>query len=157
MQNFNVKVEKLTKNYGKKAVLKGIDFIAEKGEIIGVIGKNGAGKSTFLEILMTIKDFNDGKVVVFGNNLKEIDQAQLGKIKSNISAVLQPTQFYKKLKVKELLDLFRSYYGSKVDLNEIIEEFELQEHLNTFFDNLSGGWKQKVSLAIAFSSKPRFR
>ncbi|UZM98601.1 ATP-binding cassette domain-containing protein [Lysinibacillus sp. MHQ-1] len=41
--------------------------------------KNGAGKSTFLEILMTIKDFNDGKVVVFGNNLKEIDQAQLGK------------------------------------------------------------------------------
>ncbi len=155
MQDYNVKVEKLTKNYGKKAVLKGIDFTAKKGEIIGVIGKNGAGKSTFLEILMTIKDYNDGKVTVFGNNLKEINQAQLEEIKSNISAVLQPTQFYKKLKVKELLDLFRAYYGSKEDLNEIIEEFELQEHLNTFFDNLSGGWKQKVSLAIAFSSKPR--
>lgn len=154
MQDYNVKVESLTKSYGKKDVLKGIDFAAEKGEIIGVIEKNGAGKSTFLEILMTIKDFNDGKVVVFGENLKEIDHAELGKIKNNISAVLQPTQFYKKLKVKELLDLFRSYYGGQVNLDEIIEEFELQEHLNTFFDNLSGGWKQKVSLAIAFSSKP---
>ncbi|MHC9532745.1 ABC transporter ATP-binding protein [Dellaglioa sp. L3N] len=154
MQNYNVRVEKLEKSYGKKKILKGIDFTAEKGEIIGVIGKNGAGKSTFLEILMTIKDFDDGKVIVFGENLKEINQAKLRKIKNNISAVLQPTQFYKKLKVKELLDLFRSYYGGKVNINEIIEEFELGEQLNTFFDNLSGGWKQRVSLAIAFLSKP---
>ncbi|MGE7947588.1 ATP-binding cassette domain-containing protein [Lysinibacillus sp. NPDC093688] len=71
MQDYNVKVENLTKNYGKKAVLKGIDFTAKKGEIIGVIGKNGAGKSTFLENLMTIKDYNDGKVIVFGNNLQK--------------------------------------------------------------------------------------
>lgn len=152
---YNVQVENLQKSYGKKHVLKGIDFTAEKGEIIGVIGKNGAGKSTFLEILMTIKDYDEGKVVVFGENLNDIDSKDLGKLKQNISAVLQPTQFYKKLKVKELLELFRAYYGGKVDLNEIIEQFELQDHLNTFFDNLSGGWKQKVSLAIAFSSKPR--
>lgn len=152
---YNVQVENLQKSYGKKHVLKGIDFTAEKGEIIGVIGKNGAGKSTFLEILMTIKDYDEGKVVVFGENLNDIDSKELGKLKQNISAVLQPTQFYKKLKVKELLELFRAYYGGKVDLNEIIEQFELQDHLNTFFDNLSGGWKQKVSLAIAFSSKPR--
>lgn len=152
---YNVQVENLQKSYGKKHVLKGIDFTAEKGEIIGVIGKNGAGKSTFLEILMTIKDYDEGKVVVFGENLNDIDSKELGKLKQNISAVLQPTQFYKKLKVKELLELFRAYYGGEVDLNEIIEQFELQDHLNTFFDNLSGGWKQKVSLAIAFSSKPR--
>jgi len=155
MQNQNVQVEKLIKSYGKKEVLKRIDFTAEKGEIIGVIGKNGAGKSTFLEILMTIKDYNDGKVVIFGNDLEGINSDELKGIKQNISAVLQPTQFYKKLKVKELLDLFRSYYGGGVDLQEIVDEFELHEHLNTFFDQLSGGWRQKVSLAIAFSSKPR--
>lgn len=151
----NVEVKKLKKNYGKKQVLKGVDFIAEKGEIIGVIGKNGAGKSTFLEILMTIKDYDEGKVVVFGKDLKNIDDVNLKGIRQNLSAVLQSTQFYQKLKVKELLDLFRAYYGSSINLQEIIEEFELHEHLNTFFDRLSGGWKQKVSLAIAFSSKPR--
>lgn len=69
--------------------------------------------------------------------------------------VLQPSQFYKKLKVKELLELFNAYYGGRANLDEVIEEFELEEHLNTFFDKLSGGWKQKVSLAIAFSSKPK--
>lgn len=155
MENYNVKVENLTKNYGEKKVLKGLDFIAKKGEIIGVIGKNGAGKSTFLEILMTIKDFNDGIVTVLNENLKDINQKNLRKIRNDISVVLQPTQFYKKLKVKELLDLFSTYYNGQVNIEEIIEEFELEEHLNTYFENLSGGWKQKISLAIAFATKPR--
>lgn len=152
---YNVQVENLQKSYGKNKVLKGINFTAKKGEIIGIIGKNGAGKSTFLETLMTIKDYDAGKVVVLGEDLNNIDSKLLEKLKGNISAVLQPSQFYKKLKVKELLDIFNAYYGGKANLDEIIEEFELEEHLNTYFDNLSGGWKQKVSVAIAFSSKPK--
>lgn len=154
MTNCSIRVEGLKKSYKTKNVLNGVEFSAHKGEIIGVIGKNGAGKSTFLEILMGIKEFDDGVVDVLGYSLKEISKDQLKKIKNRISVVLQPTQFYKKLKVKELLDLFNSYYKEKMDLNQVIEKFELQEHLETFFDNLSGGWKQKVSLAIAFSSKP---
>ena len=46
-------------------VLKGLDFQAQEGEVIGVIGKNGAGKSTFLEIIMTIKQYDAGTVIVF--------------------------------------------------------------------------------------------
>lgn len=152
---YNVDVTNLHKSYGKKKVLNGINFRARKGEIIGVIGKNGAGKSTFLEILMTIKEFDSGEVVVLDQNLKNISDTKLKKLKENISAVLQPTQFYKKLKIKELLQLFNAYYGNKANLEEIIDEFELQGHLNSYFDDLSGGWKQKVSLAIAFSSNPR--
>jgi ABC-2 type transport system ATP-binding protein len=69
--------------------------------------------------------------------------------------VLQPTHFYKTLKVEELLRLFKAYYQSDLKVEKIIEDFKLDSHKKTYFDKLSGGWKQIVSLAIAFLSKPR--
>lgn len=67
-----VEVHNLEKAYGSNQVLKGINFQARAGEIIGVIGKNGAGKSTFLEILMTIKEYDQGHVVLFQKIFKKI-------------------------------------------------------------------------------------
>ncbi|KAB7667691.1 ABC transporter ATP-binding protein [Bacillus sp. B1-b2] len=150
-----ISVKDLKKSYGKNQVLKGLNFEANEGEIIGVIGKNGAGKSTFLEILMTIKDFDHGEVVLFNENLQNISIDKLGKLRRDISVVLQPTQFYKSLKVEELLKLFKSYYKSNKQIEEIIADFNLELHRRTYFEKLSGGWKQKVSLAIAFLSEPK--
>ena len=150
-----INVKNLQKSYGNHQVLKGLDFQAKKGEIIGIIGKNGAGKSTFLEIIMTIKDFDHGEVMVFNENLKGMSNNRLEQMRTDISAVLQPTQFYKTLKVEELLRLFKAYYQSDLKVEKIIEDFKLDAHKKTYFDKLSGGWKQIVSLAIAFLSKPR--
>lgn len=150
-----INVVNLKKSYGNRQVLKGIDFRAQAGEIIGVIGKNGAGKSTFLEIIMTIKDFDHGVVEIFENNIDGISMNQLEQVRKDISAVLQPTQFYKTLKVGELLQLFKSYYRSNLDIHTIITDFKLEPYKKTYFDKLSGGWKQIVSLAIAFISKPK--
>lgn len=150
-----IRVNNLHKSYGNNHVLKGLDFQANEGEIIGVIGKNGAGKSTFLETLMTIKDFDKGKVSLFGKDLKGLSNEQLEQIRKDVSVVLQPTQFYKTLKVVELLKLFKAYYKSNIDIEKIIADFNLEEHRKTYFDKLSGGWKQKVSLAIAFLSEPK--
>lgn len=147
-----VEVQNLKKAYGTNQVLRGIDFQAQAGEIIGVIGKNGAGKSTFLEILMTIKEFDAGHVVLFQ---KDIQKNNLEVIRKQISVVLQPTQFYKTLKVEELLKLFKSYYQSTVDIHRIMKDFQLEPHRKKYFDKLSGGWKQIVSLAIAFLSDPK--
>ncbi|MBO1911688.1 ABC transporter ATP-binding protein, partial [Microvirga sp. 3-52] len=69
--------------------------------------------------------------------------------------VLQPTQFYKTLKVGELLKLFKAYYKSAIDIEKIINDFKLGPHRKKYFDKLSGGWKQIVSLAIAFLSQPK--
>jgi ABC-2 type transport system ATP-binding protein len=150
-----VRVSNLQKAYGENKVLKGIDFKANAGEIIGVIGKNGAGKSTFLEVLMTLKPYDDGNVSVLGNELNTLTTNQIEHIRKNISAVLQPTQFYKTLKVIELLKLFKAYYNSPVEIEQIIADFKLQPHRKKYFDKLSGGWKQIVSLAIAFLSEPK--
>ena len=150
-----VHVSNLQKTYGKNEVLKGLDFQASAGEVIGVIGKNGAGKSTFLEILMTIRNYDKGNVTVFNENLKSLSTNQLEHIRKNISVVLQPTQFYKTLKVGELLKLFKAYYKSPIAIEKIIKDFKLEPHRKKYFDKLSGGWKQIVSLSIAFLSQPK--
>ncbi|RLL42881.1 ABC transporter ATP-binding protein [Oceanobacillus piezotolerans] len=150
-----IDVKGLEKSYGNLQVLKGLDFETNAGEIIGVIGMNGAGKSTFLEILMTIKDYDRGDVTIFGHNLKGISMDQLISLRKDISVVLQPTQFYKSLKVEELLRLFKAYYQSDIEIGQIIDDFQLEQHRKSFFEKLSGGWKQKVSLAIAFLSEPK--
>ncbi|MBE1553041.1 ABC transporter ATP-binding protein [Sporosarcina limicola] len=150
-----IDVRNLQKSYGNNQVLKGVNFQAQEGEVIGVIGKNGAGKSTFLEILMTIKSYDIGTVIVFDEDIKSIPTNRLEQLRQNISVVLQPTQFYKTLKVGELLKLFKAYYQSPVDIEKIIADFKLEAHRKKYFDKLSGGWKQIVSLAIAFLSEPK--
>ncbi|MEK3976762.1 MULTISPECIES: ABC transporter ATP-binding protein [unclassified Psychrobacillus] len=150
-----IEVQNLKKSYGDKEVLKGLDFQAATGEIIGVIGKNGAGKSTFLEILMTIKQFDAGSVLVLEENIRTISMQRLEELRKQIAVVLQPTQFYRTLKVEELLKLFKSYYRSSIDIEKIMGDFKLEPHRKKYFDKLSGGWKQIVSLAIAFLSEPK--
>lgn len=150
-----IQVQNLKKSYGTQNVLKGINFQATAGEIIGVIGKNGAGKSTFLEVLMTVKQYDDGDVSIFNKNIQSLSTQQIEHIRQQISVVLQPTQFYKTLKVGELLKLFKAYYKSTIDLTQIIEQFNLAPYLKKYFDKLSGGWKQIVSLAIAFLAQPK--
>lgn len=150
-----IDVRNLKKSYGQNNVLQDVNFQALAGDIIGVIGKNGAGKSTFLEILMTIKQYDAGNVVVLNEDIQSLSITQLEYIRKQISVVLQPTQFYKTLKVEELLKLFKAYYQSPVDIKQIIADFKLEPHRKKYFDKLSGGWKQIVSLAIAFLSEPR--
>lgn len=150
-----IKVQNLHKSYKGKSVLRGLHFQANQREIIGVIGKNGAGKSTFLEIIMTLKSYDKGEVAVFDQDLQKLSEQQQQAIRANISAVLQPTQFYKNLKVEELLRLFKAYYRSDIDIKQIMKDFKLESHKKTYFEKLSGGWKQKISLAIAFLSKPK--
>ncbi|GGA41842.1 ABC transporter ATP-binding protein [Psychrobacillus lasiicapitis] len=150
-----IEVNNLTKSYGTNHVLQGVNFHAQSGEIIGVIGKNGAGKSTFLEILMTIKQYDAGTVIVLDENIASLPMNRLEQIRKQISVVLQPTQFYKTLKVEELLKLFKAYYNSNLDIKKIIKEFKLEPHRKKYFDKLSGGWKQIVSLAIVFLSEPK--
>lgn len=145
-----IEVRNFKKSYGQNNVLQDVNFQAQSGEIIGVIGKNGAGKSTFLEILMTIKQYDAGNVAVLNEDIQSLSITQLEHIRKQISVVLQPTQFYKTLKVEELLKLFKAYYQSPVDTKQIIADFKLELHRKKYFDKLSGGWKQIVSLAIAF-------
>ncbi|QIB27456.1 ABC transporter ATP-binding protein [Caloranaerobacter azorensis] len=147
-----VKVENLYKSYGSNKVLKDVSFEIEEGEIVGIVGPNGTGKTTLLEILMTLRKYDEGEVEVLGAALPE----KADFVRSQIGVIFQEGGMYAYIKVKEALDLFASFYSLGKDrIDEIVEEFELHQYLNVKFHKLSGGWKQRCLLAIAFLHNPK--
>ena len=150
MNQHVIELTNISKSYGDVKAVDSISLQVKKGEVLGIIGANGAGKSTTLEIMMGIRKPDTGTVKVLGMN---IDDAS-NEIKQKIGIQLQQTALYDRIKVKEALKLFSSYYDKKRDLQEIIETLGLQPYLNKYVKNLSGGWQQRTSLALALVNDP---
>ena len=91
-----IDVSNLKKAYGTNNVLKGLDFQAKEGEVIGVIGKNGAGKSTFLEILMTIKQYDAGTVVLFDEDINHFRRIGLNRFENKFPSSYNRLSFTKR-------------------------------------------------------------
>jgi len=148
-----INVQNITKRYGKKTVLDNICFQIPAGEIVAIIGPNGMGKTTLLEILMTLRKVDSGSVSILGKNAGE--QKNVDDIRSKIGVMLQEGGMYNYIKLKEALDLFASFYSvGKEKIDKLVEYFELKPYLNSKFEKLSGGWKQRFLLAIAFLQDP---
>ncbi|CDQ20292.1 ABC-2 type transport system ATP-binding protein [Halobacillus karajensis] len=145
-----IKVNHLSKTFGETQAVKNLSFTVEKGEIFGIIGPNGAGKTTTLEILEGIQKASGGEVEVLGLHPVK----QLRELNNRIGVQFQATSIQKKMKVKEAMDLFASFYKGKTQKNELIEMLGLQEKLDVRFEDLSGGWKQRVTLALATLHQP---
>lgn len=148
-----INVQNITKKYGEKTVLDNISFQIPAGETVAIVGPNGTGKTTLLEILMTIRKVDSGNVSILGKNANE--QKGVDDIRSKIGVMLQEGGMYNYIKLKEALDLFASFYSvGKEKIEKLVEYFELMPYLNSKFDKLSGGWKQRFLLAIAFLHDP---
>lgn len=144
-----LEVKDLTKSYSKKQILKGVSFVAERGTITSLLGPNGAGKTTTLDIITGIKK-NDSGMVLIDKKDTSIDDS----FKENIGVMLQETQIYKKIKVKEALKLFAAFYDSDIDINILIDSIGLRGLEKSYFSTLSGGEKQKLFLGIALVNSP---
>lgn len=148
-----INVKNITKKYGEKTVLNDISFQIPAGETVAVVGPNGTGKTTLLEILMTIRKVDNGTVKILGKDAGE--QKSVDIIRSKIGVMLQEGGMYNYIKLKEALDLFASFYNvGREKIEKLIEYFELEPYLNTKYEKLSGGWKQRFLLAIAFLHDP---
>ncbi len=148
-----INVQNITKKYGEKTVLDNIGFQIPAGETVAIVGPNGTGKTTLLEILMTIRKVDTGEVNILGKNANE--QKGVDDIRSKIGVMLQEGGMYNYIKLREALDLFASFYSvGKEKIEKLVEYFELKPYLNSKFDKLSGGWKQRFLLAIAFLHDP---
>jgi ABC-2 type transport system ATP-binding protein len=150
MKEIVIELENIRKSYGNVKAVDGISLRVNKGEVLGIIGANGAGKSTTLEIMMGLRTPESGSVKVLGLDI--IDGSD--DIKQKIGIQLQQTALYDRIKVKEALELFSSYYDKKRDLQEIIQALGLEPYLNKYVKNLSGGWQQRTSLALALVNDP---
>ncbi|HZM63883.1 MAG TPA: ABC transporter ATP-binding protein [Candidatus Saccharimonadales bacterium] len=144
-------VTNLQKSYNKRKVVKDISFTVAEGEIFGILGPNGAGKTTTLEMIEALRPIDGGKVTLGGINVAEEPQ----KVKEIIGIQLQSSSFYDRLTLVELLNLFASFYGAKVNALELLSEVELTEKAKSTVDKLSGGQKQRFSIATALVNKPR--
>jgi ABC-2 type transport system ATP-binding protein len=145
-----IEVAGLTKRYGGRAVVDGISFHVEQGEIFGILGPNGAGKTTAVECLEGLRRRDGGEVRIGGLD----PRTDRHRLHQRIGVQLQETQLPEKLKVREALELYASFYPHPADWRELLERWGLASQSGTGFRKLSGGQKQRLFLALALVGNP---
>ena len=116
-----IEVTGLTKRYGGQAVVDGISFHVDKGEIFGILGPNGAGKTTAVECMEGLRKRDDGQVRILGLDPK----TDAHRLHQRIGVQLQESQLPDKLKVREALELYASFYPDPADWRELLERWGL--------------------------------
>jgi len=135
---------------GSVDAVNGLDLEIRPGECFGLLGPNGAGKTTTFEILEGLLEASSGDVEVLGMRWGQHD----GELRQRIGISLQETLFPEKLTVYETLVLFRSFYRSGHDPEEVIQEVALTEKARSWVGKLSGGQKQRLAVACALVGNP---
>jgi len=143
-----IELKKVYKSYGEKTILKGFDYTFKKGERVGVVGKNGVGKSTFINILQGLEEADSGKInigdtVVFGN------YSQQGLV---IKEDMRVIEF-----VKTMAESFPLAKGGSLSASQFLELFLFSpDQQYTYISKLSGGEKRRLHLLAILFRSPNF-
>ena len=140
----------LKKYYSDVKAVDGLDLAIANGECFGLLGPNGAGKTTTIEILEGLTTPDSGDVEILGLTWKRNER----ELRERIGISLQETQLSEKLTVHETVHLFRSFYRSGPDPDDILRDLSLDEKSNARVGKLSGGQKQRLAVACALVGNP---
>jgi ABC-2 type transport system ATP-binding protein len=151
-----VEAENLCRSFGPVKALDGLNFSVEQGEIFGLMGPDGAGKTTCLRILCGLMRPTSGKAIVLGKDVAKDPEA----IKDEIGYMAQPAKLYEDLTVKENIELYADLYQLPRDryeqrMKRLLEFSGLAPFTDRLFRQLSGGMKQKVGLSCALIHTPK--
>ncbi|MBC2330233.1 ABC transporter ATP-binding protein [Listeria swaminathanii] len=151
-----VEVEHLTGGYTKRPVLKDISFAIEEKQIVGLIGLNGAGKSTTIKHITGLMHPKQGTIKINGHQLVEDTETY----RKQFSYIPETPVLYEELTLKEHLELTGMAYGITEDelhtrMAPLLKEFRLEKKLNWFPAHFSKGMKQKVMIMSAFLIEPK--
>ena len=154
-ENVTVELKNLRMSYGAKEVLKGINLEVHKGEIIGYIGTNGAGKSTTIKIILGIVEGYSGEVKVLGNDISK-DQIEY---KRKIGYVPEVADIYDNLTAREYLTFIGALYGLSYQLVDakalrLMKIFGIDNVYDARINSYSKGMKQKVLLIASMLHNP---
>ena len=151
-----IETKNLTKRYGEITALDGLDLAVSQGELVALLGINGAGKTTAIKILSGLTLPDVGEAWLGGHSI--LDEAQ--NFKRVIGVSPQETAIAKKLTVRENLQFIAEIHGlNATEAAERVEfalkEFGLNEITKRRAGTLSGGWQRRLSIAMALISKPQ--
>lgn len=148
-----LKVSGLRKSYGDVVAVDSIDFEIESGEIFALLGPNGAGKTTTVEILEGYRNRDGGEVSVLGHDPAN---GGLGGMnwRDRVGMVLQDSSDGLDLSVEETLMHFTSFYSKPRDVDELIEAVGLAEKRKARVQNLSGGQRRRLDVALSLAGSP---
>lgn len=145
-----ISVKNLSKKYDKLIAVNNVSFDVMKGEIFGLLGENGAGKTTTLEMIEGLRKPTEGKIEVLGCDIVEHRDA----VKERIGVQLQSSAYYQFLTLKEILELFASFYAKNISSDELLAMVNLEEKSNSLIGNLSGGQRQRFSIIASLVNDP---
>jgi ABC-2 type transport system ATP-binding protein len=146
-----VTVQHLVKRYGNVFVVTDVSFSIREGEMFGIIGPNGAGKTTSVECISGLRAPDAGSISVYGLS----PQKDRNKIREVVGVQLQESALPPRLKVGEAVRLFASFYANPLDPDELLESLGIKQCENSVFKSLSGGRKQRLSIALALVGNPK--
>ena len=137
------------KQYGKVVALDGVDLAIAPGQVLALLGANGAGKSTAIALLLGLVRPDAGQALLFGQSPQQLAARR------NIGVMLQSAGIADNSKVRELLELTRSYYPRPRGIDECVAMAGLEGLLGRQYGKLSGGQQRRVQFALALCGNPR--
>lgn len=148
--NTIIEVKGLRKQYGNKVAVENLSFQVKKGEVFGLLGHNGAGKSTTINCILGLKKFEGGEATVLG--LKAANFRK--QLFERVGVQLQQSCYQDRIKVEELCQETAALYKNPADYKQLLEAFSLNEFKKQYVSTLSGGEKQKLSVLLALIPQP---
>jgi len=146
----DIDVRDLRKVYGSVAAVDGLDLQIERGEVYALLGENGAGKSTTIEILEGYRTPTSGSVSVLG-----VEPARAGRdFRDRIGVVLQTSGIEHEFTVREVVELYSSAYRNPRPLDEVVAMVGLEEKVEARVGALSGGQRRRIDLALGIVGRP---
>ena len=145
-----IRVRDLVKRFGDVEAVRGVSFEVQRGEVFGILGPNGAGKTTILETIEGLIPPTSGHTEVLGRNVQRYPR----EIKERIGVQLQASAYFEHLTLREILELFGSFYRRRIPARALLETVGLSDKAETVLGKLSGGQQQRFTLAASLVNDP---
>lgn len=145
-----ISVKNLRKTYNNIVAVNDISFSVKKGEFFGLLGHNGAGKSTTIDCILGLKAFDSGVVKILNKDPKKSRK----EIFEKVGVQFQLSSYPDKIKVYEICEETAALYSERCDYNQLLKKFSLDKVKKNYVSTLSGGEKQKLAVILALIPKP---